>query len=86
MLSIHHELLKNWGVIEVLNESLSFYKRDIMSIFTADNEREQKNYKFYKKSSFSDRCMHFMFDEYCDCLEAQVAIQQTQQSVEENHI
>jgi hypothetical protein len=86
MLSIHHELLKNWGVIEVLNERLSFCKRDIMSICTADSEREQKNCKFYKKSSFSDRCMHFMFDEYCDCLEAQVAIQQTQQSVEENYI
>jgi hypothetical protein len=85
-LPIHHELLRKLGVIEVLNERVSFCKRDIMSICTAASESEQKNCKFYKKSSFTDKCMHFMFDEYCDCLEAQVAIQQTQQSVEENYI
>jgi hypothetical protein len=73
-------------VIEVLNERVSFCKRDIMSICTAASESEQKNCKFYKKSSFTDKCMHFMFDEYCDCFEAQVAIQQVQQSAEENYI
>jgi hypothetical protein len=57
-----------------------------MSICTAGGEGEQKSCKFYKKSSFTDRCMHFMFDEYCDCLEAQVAIQQAQQSIAENYI
>jgi hypothetical protein len=74
--------LGKMGVIEVLNERLCFCKRDIMSICTAASESEQKNCKFYKKASFSDRCMHFMFDEYCDCLDAQIATQQTQQSVE----
>ena len=44
------------------------------------SESEQKNCKFYKKSSFSDRCMHFMFEEYCDCLDAQIATQQPIQS------
>lgn len=70
----------------MLNERVSFCKRDIMLICAAAGESKQKNCKFYKKSSFTDKCMHFMFDEYCDCLEAQVAIQQTQQSVEENYI
>ena len=40
----------------------------------------KKNCKFFKKSSFTDRCMHYMFDEYCDCLDAQIATQQTIQS------
>jgi hypothetical protein len=74
------------GVIEVLNERVSFCKGGLISICTAASEGEQKNCKFYKKSSFTDRCMHFMFDEYCDCLEAQIAIQQAQQSVAENYI
>jgi len=70
----------------VLNERLCFCKRDIMSICTAPSESEQKNCKFYKKSSFGDRCMHFMFEEYCDCMEAQIATQQPQQSVEKDYI
>jgi hypothetical protein len=44
-----------------------------MSICTAADESEQKRCKFYKKSSHSDKCMYFVFDEYCDCLEAQLA-------------
>ena len=68
--------------MEVQNEKLCFCKIDIVSICTAASESEQKKCKFYKKSSFSDKCRYFMFDEYCDCLEAQVATQQTQQSVE----
>jgi hypothetical protein len=70
----------------VLNERSCFCKRDIMSICTAASKSEQQKCKFYKKSSFTDKCMHFMFDEFCDCVEAQLAIQQTQSSVEENHI
>ena len=66
----------------MLNERLCFCKRDIMSICTAATESEQKNCKFYKKSSFTDRCMYFMFDEYCDCLDAQIA---TQQKIEEDY-
>jgi hypothetical protein len=66
-------LLRKLGVIEVLNESLSFCKRDVMSICTAASESEQKKCKFYNKSSFTDKCMHFMFDEFCDCVEAQIA-------------
>jgi len=68
------------GVIAVQNEKLCFCKRDTMFICTADSESEQKNCKFYKKSSFTDKCMYFMFGEYCDCLEAQTSAQQTAQS------
>ena len=68
------------GVIAVQNEKLCFCKRDTMFICTAASESEQKNCKFYKKSSFTDKCMYFMFGEYCDCLEAQLATQPTAQS------
>jgi hypothetical protein len=51
-----------------------------MHICVATSESEQKNCKFYRKSSISERCMYFMFDEYCDCLEAQLEAQQTAQS------
>ena len=66
-------------------ERSCFCKRDMMSICTAANEREQKNCKFYKKSSFSDRCMYFMFGEYCDCLDAQIATQQGIQEDQEDY-
>ena len=62
------------------NERCCLCKKDIMSICTAASESEQKNCKFYEKSSFSDRCMYFVFEEYCDCLDAQLATQQPTQS------
>ena len=67
---------KKSGVIEMLNEKLCFCKKDVISVCTAQNEREQKKCKFYKKSSFTDRCMYLIFDEYCDCLDAQIATYQ----------
>ena len=51
---------------------LCYCKSDIMSVCIAENERQQKYCRFYEKSSYSDKCMYFMFDEYCDCLEAQM--------------
>ena len=71
------------GVVEVFNEKSCFCKREFMSICTAASESEQKKCKFYKKSSFSDKCMYLMFGEYCDCLEAQLATQQKIQECEE---
>jgi hypothetical protein len=53
-------------------DSLCFCKREFMSICTADSVDEQKRCRFYQKSSYSDRCMFFIFDKYCDCLEAQI--------------
>jgi len=69
----------------VQKERLCFCQRKFMSICTASSTSEQKKCKFYKKSSFTDKCMHFMFDEYCDCLEAQVAFKHTQPSVEPDY-
>ena len=54
-------------------DNLCFCRSDVMSICTATDESEQIGCKYYKKSSHSDRCMYFVFEEYCDCLEAQVA-------------
>ena len=67
--------------MEVQNEKLCFCKIDIVSICTAASQSEQKKCKFYKKSSFSDKCMYLMFDQYCDCMEAQVATQQEIQKI-----
>jgi hypothetical protein len=72
-------------VIEVQIEKLCFCKIDIVSICTAASESEQKKCKFYKKSSFSDKCMYLMFDEYCDCMEAQIATQQKIQEDQEGY-
>ena len=43
-----------------------------MSICTAGSVNEQKKCRFYKKSYYGDRCMYFIFDKYCDSLEAQL--------------
>ena len=60
-------------MIDMLKDNLCLCRNDFMSICTAADESEQKRCKFYKKSSHSDKCMYFVFDEYCDCLEAQLA-------------
>lgn len=43
-----------------------------MYVCNASSEEEQKKCRFYQKSSYSDKCMYFIFDKYCDCLEAQM--------------
>lgn len=53
-------------------DRLCFCKSGPMSVCTAGSEKEQKKCRFYQKSSYSDRCMYFIFDKYCDCLEAQM--------------
>ncbi len=51
---------------------VSFCKRDIMSVRTAYSDAEQKNCVYYEKSRLRNKCMYFIFDEYCDCLKAQI--------------
>ena len=53
-------------------DRLNFCKKGPMSICTAGSVNEQKKCRFYKKSSYGDRCMYFIFDKYCDSLEAQL--------------
>ncbi|UCF92736.1 MAG: hypothetical protein JSW39_00855 [Desulfobacterales bacterium] len=43
-----------------------------MSVCTADSEQDRANCSFYEKSSFANRCMYFIFEEYCDSLNAQI--------------
>jgi hypothetical protein len=43
-----------------------------MSVCTADSKKLQTDCSFYEKSQFAERCMYFIFDEYCDCLNAQL--------------
>ena len=51
---------------------VSFCKRDIMSVCTAYSDAEQENCVYYEKSRLRNECMYFIFDEYCDCLKAQI--------------
>ena len=51
---------------------VNFCKQEEMSICTAGNQKEQIECNFYEKSQFAERCMYFMFDEYCDSLKAQM--------------
>ena len=50
-----------------------YCNRDIISTCTANSYSEQKNCWFYTKSSHENKCMHYIFDEYCDCVEAQMS-------------
>ncbi len=51
---------------------VSFCKRGMMSICTAASDADQDKCVFYEKSSLKNKCMYFIFDEYCDCLKAQI--------------
>jgi len=49
----------------------NFCKRKIMSVCTASTD-EMETCVYYKKSTTKTGCMYFIFDEYCDCLGAQI--------------
>ena len=50
----------------------NFCRVEHMSICTADTAREQGDCSYFEKSQHANRCMYFIFDEYCDCLKAQM--------------
>jgi hypothetical protein len=54
---------------------LCFCKKGAMSVCTAGSVDEQRKCQYYQKSSYSDKCMYFTFNKYCDCLEAQMNIE-----------
>jgi hypothetical protein len=60
----------------VQSAEICFCKRGLMSVCTAGSEGGQKKCKFYQKSSCCDRCMYLVFDKYCDCLEAQMNLEE----------
>ena len=47
-------------------------KKGMMSVCTATDDAEQSKCEFYERSSIKNRCMYFIFDEYCGCLKAQI--------------
>jgi len=55
-----------------LHEKKNFCKREVMSSCTAKDKIEQEKCTFYEKATQAKRCMYNIFDEYCDCLKAQM--------------
>ena len=55
---------------------VNFCKQEQMSICTADDQQQQVGCSYYEKSQFAERCMYYIFEEYCDCLKAQINAQQ----------
>ncbi len=51
---------------------VSFCKRGMMSVCMAASDTDQDKCVFYERSSLKNKCMYFIFDEYCDCLKAQI--------------
>lgn len=50
----------------------SYCKKEIMSICTAGSAQKQQECRYYEKSCHAAKCMYFVFEEYCDCLKAQM--------------
>lgn len=54
---------------------VNFCKSEHISFCTAQDPKEQSGCSFFEKSRNADRCMYFMFEEYCDSLNAQLSAQ-----------
>ena len=48
-------------------------KLDLMSHCRANSKEDQSNCNFYEKAQNASRCMYFIFEEFCDCVKAQIA-------------
>ena len=55
---------------------VSYCKKDIMSVCTAVSVSQQKNCRYFSKSTYKRGCMYYRFDEFCDCIDAQINIVQ----------
>ena len=51
---------------------VNYCKKDKMSVCTASDDKQQVGCSFYEKSRHANRCMYFIFEEYCDSLNAQI--------------
>jgi hypothetical protein len=51
---------------------VNFCRSEHISFCTASDKREQSGCSFYERSRNAERCMYFIFNEYCDCLKAQL--------------
>ena len=59
-------------VLVMQEAAISYCKKDIMSICTAESSQKQQECRYYEKSRQAAKCMYFVFEEYCDCLKAQL--------------
>jgi hypothetical protein len=66
--------------IEMSDLLINYCKQEQMSICTANSQEQQIGCSYYEKSQFAERCMYFIFEEYCDCLTAQMHAQQETQN------
>lgn len=62
--------------------SVNYCKQEQMSICTAESQKQQVGCSYYEKSQYAERCMYFIFGEYCDCLTAQMNAQQQMRNCE----
>lgn len=60
-----------------MDSRTSFCKTEVMSMCTATSEADQKNCYYFESSCHSNKCMYFIFNEYCDCLKAQINARKT---------
>lgn len=51
---------------------MNFCKSEIMSVCTAESKNQQQDCIYFEKANIESRCMYFVFNEYCDCLNAQL--------------
>ena len=56
----------------IKEQILNFCESDIMSFCTAESKKQQQNCVFFDKSNSASRCMYFVFNKFCDCLNAQM--------------
>ena len=57
----------------IQTNAVNMCKLDIMSQCTAKSKEDQSNCNFYEKAQNASRCMYFIFEEFCDCVKAQIA-------------
>ena len=53
-------------------QEMTFCQKDVMSVCMASDKAQQQRCRFYERSSYSERCMYFALEEFCDCLKAQM--------------
>ncbi len=64
--------LKYKGDAMIKKQIMTFCKSEIMSVCKAENKKQQQDCIFFMKSNSASRCMHFVFNEFCDSLNAQL--------------
>lgn len=62
----------NTRIPNMQEQQISYCRQEMMSVCAATGDNQQKLCRFYEKSNASTRCMYYVFEEYCDCLKAQV--------------